>query len=350
MSSTASAGSGAPPPGNVEAVTESVLGRHVRMDLATISFVALVAQTASLPLLMRYSRTQSQAYAASVAVVCMEAIKLVTAAVMVWRENDYDIRATVLRLWSATFRSPLDMGKLAVPAFLYSVQNNLQYYALSKLDAVTFSLASQSKILATAAFSVWFLHRSLRLTQWLALCLLVVGVSLVQLTGPSKSMPVPLSGREDHGFQGSPVSAELLAGTAAVLTATAISGLAGVLLESLLKDNNSTIWLKNVQLAAISGAASCVIALTDVTIAWSHPLDGFTWIVGVTILNQSLGGLLVAATVRYTNSIVKALGTSIAVVISTLLTHTLLQPLTDLSFLFVFGAIITLGSVVLYAI
>ena len=41
------------------------------------------------------------------------------------------------------FSQPLEILKLSVPSFLYTVQNNLLYYALSHLDAATFQVGYQ---------------------------------------------------------------------------------------------------------------------------------------------------------------------------------------------------------------
>lgn len=59
---------------------------------------------------------------------------------------------------------PTDLLKMAVPACLYVVQNNLNYMAISNLDGPTFQLLYQLKILTTALFSVVMLRRYDRVT------------------------------------------------------------------------------------------------------------------------------------------------------------------------------------------
>lgn len=57
------------------------------------------------------------------------------------------------------FQKPKGMLKMAVPAGLYVLQNNLNYIASSNLDAPTVQLLYQLKILTTALFSVVMLKR-----------------------------------------------------------------------------------------------------------------------------------------------------------------------------------------------
>lgn len=57
------------------------------------------------------------------------------------------------------WEKPKDLFKMAVPACLYVLQNNLNYMAISNLDGPTFQLLYQLKILTTALFSVLMLKR-----------------------------------------------------------------------------------------------------------------------------------------------------------------------------------------------
>ena len=57
------------------------------------------------------------------------------------------------------WEKPTDLLKMAVPACLYVLQNNLNYIAVSNLDGPTFQLLYQLKILTTALFSVLMLKR-----------------------------------------------------------------------------------------------------------------------------------------------------------------------------------------------
>lgn len=74
-------------------------------------------------------------------------------------QDDGSVRHVVQTLREDVWDKPVDLLKMAVPACLYVVQNNLNYVAISNLDGPTFQLLYQLKILTTALFSVLMLKR-----------------------------------------------------------------------------------------------------------------------------------------------------------------------------------------------
>ena len=78
-------------------------------------------------------------------------------------------------------KKPVDTIKVAVPAFIYTVQNNLLYVSISNLPAAVFQVSYQMKILTTAMFSITMLGKKISKTQWMALLVLFVGVAIVQV-------------------------------------------------------------------------------------------------------------------------------------------------------------------------
>lgn len=74
-------------------------------------------------------------------------------------QNDKGVRQTANTIRDSVTQKPTDALKMAVPACLYVVQNNLNYVAISNLDGPTFQLLYQLKILTTALFSVTMLKR-----------------------------------------------------------------------------------------------------------------------------------------------------------------------------------------------
>lgn len=123
------------------------------------ALLLLVAQMVGLVLLMRYSRTNHDEnqplYLASTAVFVMEVMKLVICCMVIAYQTGGDLLGELNR---NVIHAPVEMLKLSVPSFLYTVQNNLLYLALTNLDAATYQVCYQLKILTTAVFSMVLLQ------------------------------------------------------------------------------------------------------------------------------------------------------------------------------------------------
>ncbi|KAI5480162.1 UDP-galactose transporter [Pseudohyphozyma bogoriensis] len=355
-------------------------------------------RNASVSLLTRLSRTPrpgNRVYNPSVAVFVAEILKLSVSFTMLVREKaakDANKKggrvnhfASAKRaLWDLAMNQRAEVIKLSVPAALYATQNTLLYIALSNLDAATYQATYQLKLLTTALFSVAFFRTSLSLVKWLSLLALTVGVATVQLDGirsPSKSA--------DSGLSDPKV------GLAAILAACVSSGLAGAWFEYVLKspspplptsstpgtpvtpspsspminspastsssrassrsrpqlrENSPSLWARNLQLSV----PSLCFSLSGVFLSpeWSQVarfglLDGFTPLVWAVVVNQALGGLLVAMVVREADSVAKGFATSIALVLSTLASMIFLGLVPGV--LFIIGAAMVSASTIMYA-
>merc|ERR1712083_1103806 len=138
-----------------------------------------------------------------------------------------------------------ELPKSGIPAFLYLVQNNLQYLGLSYLQAAIYQVTYQLKILSTAILSVIILGKSLKGQQWAALVVLTIGVAVVQLSEMSQS-------------KGNTGSSNLTLGLTFTLMATLSSGLAGVYTEKLFKGGSKLdLWQRNTQLGLYSILIGC---------------------------------------------------------------------------------------------
>lgn len=266
------------------------------------------------------------------------------------------VATLVSSLTTAMFTN--ESWKLAIPALLYTLQNTLQYVAVSNLDAASFQVTYQLKILTTAMFSVIMLGRTLTPRKWTSLLLLVIGVSIVQLPG-HVSKPVGMDALRDSDSKIWPRSLEELSklgsraaaqltkrsasyegikedrygqavqmnrsvGLIAVLVACAISGLAGVSFEKILKESNTkntSLWVRNCQLSFWSLFPALflgVIWKDGEVIAKTGFFAGYNWVVWTAIAFQACGGVIVALVINYADNIAKNFATSISIVLSCL--------------------------------
>ena len=108
-------------------------------------------------------------------------IKAIVALGLLWSQQHFRVRAFCRLLVQQLIFDPVDNLKILVPALVYVLQNNLVYFSVSHLNAATFQVSYQLKILTTAMLSVLLLpNRRYSRVQWFALLLLFVGIALVQ--------------------------------------------------------------------------------------------------------------------------------------------------------------------------
>ncbi|XP_071804330.1 UDP-galactose translocator-like isoform X2 [Asterias amurensis] len=290
----------------------SMTGSSTHLNLKYFSLLCLVLQNAVLILTMRYTRNlPGNMYFSTVAVVVTEVVKLITCLFILLFQSRGNVVELGRVLWGNIVLQPWDTLKVSVPAFIYTIQNNLLFVAVSNLSAATFQVTYQLKILTTALFTVVMLRRSLASFQWVALLLLFVGVAIVQIqpTDPTKR-----AAEVTHTEQNP------MHGLIAVIIACSFSGFAGVYFEKILKGSKTSIWLRNIQLGMFGSVIGLItMALKDgQDIAAKGMFFGFTpFVVGVICL-QAFGGLLVAVVVKYADNILKGFATSFSIIISTI--------------------------------
>lgn len=291
-----------------------------------------------LVLLMRVSRTNptegEPMYLASTAVFIMEVMKLGICCCVI----SYQSQETLgNEIQEHVLKAPEEMLKLSVPSFLYTVQNNLLYFALTNLDAATYQVCYQMKILTTAVFSMVMLQRKFSPKKWAALILLTVGVSVVQISGISDGSKTDT---EKHNQ---------FIGLVAVLCAACTSGFSGVYFEKILKGAKTSLWLRNVQM----GIPSVVIAFITIyakdstAVAKQGFLGGYTPLVWTVVTVQAVGGLIVAVVVKYADNVLKVFATSFSIVVSCILSAIFFD--FHASFAFLVGASMVVIATVLYS-
>ncbi|KAF8582311.1 hypothetical protein K439DRAFT_1647637 [Ramaria rubella] len=375
------------------------------MPLKYVSLLTLAVQNAALTIIMHHSRVStppSRAYSAASAVLLNELLKGgISLAIAVSRIDKPHPQITrkpsgylangsmplppppvsathTLGIWMYRFRRvgrevfSDDCWKLAIPAILYVVQNNLQYVAAANLDVATFTVTYQMKILTTAAFSVMLLRKKLGSTKWLALFFLAIGVGIVQLQAGMGNAPhtpshdpsaaimsqngtISLSDREPNftGALDDPTIHAMvpLKGFLAVTAACFTSGLAGVYFEMVLKGSKADLWIRNVQLSLFS----LLPALVPIIFS-NHPADSAGWFwdlfrnfglwAWATVAVQVFGGLVTAIVIKYSDNILKGFATSLSIIISFLASVALFN--FRITPAFVFGATTVLLATIMY--
>ncbi|XP_012672927.1 solute carrier family 35 member A3b [Clupea harengus] len=310
--------------------------------LKYISLGVLVLQTTSLVLTMRYSRTLKEdgpRYLPSSAVVSAEMLKIVACIFLVFRDNTFSLRALNHVLREEIVNKPTETLKLAIPSAIYTFQNNLLYVALSHLDAATYQVTYQLKILTTALFSVSMLGRRLGTYQWLSLLVLMAGIALVQ-------WPVEVPQTPE---QTEPSAGSQLVGVLAVLAACCSSGFAGVYFEKILKETIQSVWVRNLQLGIFGLVFGLMVAFVNdgEAIRESGMFRGYNSLTWTVVLLQALGGLVVATVIKYADNILKGFATSLSIILSCIISYLWLEDF-DPTSVFFLGTALVIAATFLY--
>lgn len=261
-------------------------------------------------------------------------------------------------LWRIMLRECLGEGymKLAIPALLFTIQNNLQYVASSNLSVPTFQITYQLKIPFTALCSVLLLGRVLSRKQWGTIGLLAVGVAIVQLSVQSSTIthhhdshtnhpemgkgPARLARRADADEQ----DMNQALGLMAVVISCLCSGFACVYFEKQLKKPVSApsavqngneengmmstplppprptnLWIKNIQMSFFALIVGTFIYILETFYSSADSLyffTGFTSWAWVVVGLQIGGGLLAALVIKHADNIAKVFATSVSIILS----------------------------------
>jgi len=322
------------------------------------SLVLLIVQMVGLVLLMRYSRTASSGddlYLSSTAVATMELMKFIICLGVVGSQAG-SMGGLAKQLQQHILHSPGELLKLSVPSFLYMIQNNLLYLALSNLDAATYQVCYQLKILTTAVFSALLLNRRFSRTKWTAIVILTIGVAIVQSSGSgdAKQSNGNDGGEDDDEAQlASPSSVgssqQRLVGLIAVLCAACTSGFSGVYFERILKGSPTTLWIRNIQM----GLPSVILALLGVytkdhqAVHEKGFFHGYSALVWVVVLVQAAGGLIVAVVVRYADNVLKTFAASFSIIVSCVVSAILFDFRPNSQF--ILGTVLVVSATAIYS-
>ena len=273
---------------------------------------ALALQNSFQNLIVRYSRVMSggggPVYIASTAVLLTECTKVAVSVVALASSSG---SLTGLPAHVTQQLTPANSLKLLLPAALYILQNNLVIYCLSHLDAPTYQVLAQLKLLTTAGFSALFLRKRLHRVQKIALVLLVAGVSVFYACGDTH---VETAGGEQS-------LSSTMRGVAGAVGVAISSGFAGVYLEYVMKRTRETPVSPHIinlymSLYGVVSAAATVYAKDGSVVTERGLLSGYNGVVALMILSSAAGGVLTSIVISILDNIYKNFAVAVAVYIS----------------------------------
>lgn len=326
-------------PSETQSAARSIGGRVSLCKLLVLA--VLVAQNSSLVLTASYSRRRDgPLYKTTVLVFLGEVVKSLVSLVFTALESGDRTGAVLHTFFVAEAHS---LWRMAVPALLYTMSNNLALVGMSNLPAVLYMVTNQMKIPATALMSALLLKRRYPPVQWGAIATLVVGVVLVQLR------PDAPSAATSHAHEQRPIL-----GLLAVLTNCVAGAFAGVWFEKMIKSTRAdghapSLWVSNLQLCLFALPLSGTAMLLE---DWPAMRDGemllgFDGVACAVLALHVAGGIVVALTVKYADNVAKTFATSIAIVVGCVGSYALFD--SALSPPFFAGLVLVLAATIVYS-
>ena len=280
--------------------------------MKVLSLFVLVFQNTGLVLAMRWSRlAKGDLYKSTTAVVMCEVFKFV--ACLGYLAVSEGLQAPPRTLYNELVCKPMEVLRVSVPAFLYTMQSNLLFVALSNMDPAFFQVAYQLKILTTAVFSVTMLGRHVSFGQWLSLGLLTCGIGLVALSQVESGGGTSAADLEAAKHRNTAL------GLSIVIVLCISSGFAGVYFEKVLKQSGGAgLVVRNLQLGSVSLVLASSVAYfkNGEEIARDGFFLGYTKWVWTTISLQAIGGLVVAVVMRFGDNILKNFALAFSILLS----------------------------------
>ncbi|XP_031378659.1 CMP-sialic acid transporter 2-like isoform X2 [Punica granatum] len=221
-----------------------------------------------------------------------------------------------------------------IPAALYLVKNLLQYYIFAYVDAPGYQILKNLNIISTGVLYRIILKRELSEIQWAAFILLCAGCTTAQLNSNSDRV------------LDTPVQGWIMAIVMALL-----SGFAGVYTEAIIKKRPSrNINVQNFWLyifGMIFNAIAIFIQDFDAVMNKGF-FHGYSLITTIMILNHALSGIAVSMVMKYADNIVKVYSTSVAMLLTAVVSVFLFG--FHLSLAFFLGSIVVSVSIYLHSI
>ncbi|MBA0788228.1 hypothetical protein Gotri_025354 [Gossypium trilobum] len=188
-----------------------------------------------------------------------------------------------------------------------------KFATLMYLDTSTYQIMGNLKIVTTGILFRLFLKKKLSNLQWMAIILLAVGTTMSQVKGCGEASCDSLFSAPIQGYMLGILSA-------------CLSALAGVYTEFLMKQNNDSLYWQNVQLYTFGAIFNMARLVVDDFRAgyekgpwWQRLFNGYSITTWMVVLNLGSTGLLVSWLMKYADNIVKVYSTSMAMLLTMVL-------------------------------
>ncbi|KAL0397977.1 UNVERIFIED_CONTAM: CMP-sialic acid transporter 1 [Sesamum calycinum] len=224
-----------------------------------------------------------------------EVFKLIVSCVLLWRECQRSPPPKMTTEWRSVRLFP-------IPSVIYLIHNNVQFATLTFVDTSTYQIMGNLKIVTTGI-----------LFSGMAIVLLAIGTTTSQVKGCGEA--------SCESLFSSPIQGYMLG-----ILSACLSALAGVYTEFLMKKNSDSLYWQNIQLytfGAIFNMAKLV--LDDFRSGfekgpwWQRLFNGYTITTWMVVLNLGSTGLLVSWLMKYADNIVKVYSTSMAMLLTMVL-------------------------------
>ncbi|CAJ0597545.1 unnamed protein product [Cylicocyclus nassatus] len=288
---------------------------------------------------VRYTRTtvpKNELYAATTVVLMGEVVKSCITLLMLYKESHFRMKDLFSCIQQHYINAPKELLKMSVPSLAYAFQNNLDFVALSNLDAGLYQVTTQLKVFTTAIFMMLFLGRRFSGTRWVAIVLLFFGVAAVQLNNTQRGA--------------SETKGNYLVGISAVLATCVTAGFAGVYFEMMLKGSGNTpFWIRNLQMYScgiVSASIGCLFTEADV-IAERGFFYGYDVKVCAIVAFLSFGGTYISLVMKYLDNLHKSFASAVSIILVVITSYLVFNDV-FIGAYFVFGTAVVVCAILLY--
>ncbi|XP_044957922.1 CMP-sialic acid transporter 1 [Hordeum vulgare subsp. vulgare] len=235
-----------------------------------------------------------------------EFFKLSVSSFFLWKECQSSSPPRMTKEWKS-------VRLYLVPSVIYLIHNNVQFATLTYVDPSTYQILGNLKIVTTGILFRLVLKRKLSNLQWMAIILLAVGTTTSQVKGCGDA---PCDSVFSAPFQGYMLG----------ILSACLSALAGVYTEYLMKKNSDSLYWQNVQLytfGVIFNMGWLVYgdfkAGFEMGPWWQRLFNGYSITTWIVVFNLGSTGLLVSWLMKYSDNIVKVYSTSMAMLLTMVL-------------------------------